>query len=75
MDEVDVEWVGYFNWFFCISKYMFLFIDSLYFFKVYFLSELDEYFEDLYNYVLKLLYFFVGIGVIIYINCFDLDVI
>ena len=74
-DEADVEWVGHPNWFFRISKHTLPLIDSPYSPKAYLLSELDEYPEDLHNYVLKPLYSFAGTGVIIHINRFDLDAI
>lgn len=74
-EEADVEWVGHPNWFFRISKHTLPLINSPYSPKAYLLSDLDEYPEDLHNYVLKPLYSFAGTGVIIHINRFDLDAI
>jgi hypothetical protein len=74
-DDVDVEWVGHPNWFFRISKHTLPLIDSPYSPKAYLLSELEEYPQDLHNYVLKPLYSFAGKGVIININRFDLEAI
>ncbi len=73
--EADVEWIGHPNWFFRISKHTLPLIDSPYSPPAYLLSELDNWPEDLHNYVLKPLYSFAGTGVIININRFDLDAI
>jgi hypothetical protein len=72
-EDVNVEWAGHPNWFFRISKHTLPLLDSQYVPKSYFLNELDEWPEDLYNYVLKPLYSFAGTGVIININPYDLD--
>lgn len=74
-EEVDVEWIGHPNWFFRISKHTLPLINSAYSPKAFLLSELDQYPDDLHNYVLKPLYSFAGSGVIININRFDLDAI
>lgn len=74
-EEADVEWIGHPNWFFRISKHTLPLINSPYSPKAYLLSELDEYPDDLHNYVLKPLYSFAGTGVIIHINRFDLEAI
>ncbi len=73
--EHNVEWVGHPNWFFRISKHTLPLLKSQYVPTSYYLNELDEYPEDLQNYVLKPLYSFAGTGVIININRFDLDAI
>ncbi|UJH92353.1 hypothetical protein LZ575_07450 [Antarcticibacterium sp. 1MA-6-2] len=57
-DEVDVEWIGHPAWFFRISKYILPLFDSPYVPKTYYLEKLQEYPEDLENYVLKPLYSF-----------------
>ena len=63
-DEVDVEWVGHPNWFFRISKYTMPLLDrNPYVPHSYFLDRLDQYPDDLQNYVLKPLYSFAGSGV------------
>ncbi|MFT6997100.1 MAG: hypothetical protein ACJAQ4_000850 [Cryomorphaceae bacterium] len=72
-DEVDVEWVGHPNWFFRISKYTMPLFKSPYVPKCYYLDELEEYPEDLHNYVLKPLYSFAGTGVKLNITATDLD--
>lgn len=74
-EEVDVKWIGHPNWFFRISKHTLPLIDSPYSPKAFLLSELEQYPDDLHNYVLKPLYSFAGSGVIININRFDLDAI
>jgi len=72
-DEVDVEWVGHPNWFFRISKYTMPLFNSPYVPDCYYLHELEEYPEDLENYVLKPLYSFAGSGVMLSISAKDLD--
>ena len=74
-DEVDVEWVGHPNWFFRISKYTMPLLESKYVPKCYYLDQLDEYPEDLENYVLKPLYSFAGAGVKLNVTREDLDAI
>jgi len=69
-DELDVEWAGHPNWYFRISKFSIpylkhasvpktIFLDNL------FLNRAEEIPEDLENYVLKPLYSFAGLGVVI----------
>jgi len=69
-DDLDVEWAGHPNWYFRISKFSIpylqhasvpktVFLDSL------FLDRLPEIPGDLENYVLKPLYSFAGLGVVI----------
>lgn len=72
-DEVDVEWVGHPNWFFRISKYTMPLFSSPYVPECHYLDQLDEYPEDLQNYVLKPLYSFAGSGVMLSISAKDLD--
>jgi hypothetical protein len=72
-DEVDVEWVGHPNWFFRISKYTMPLFKSPYVPECYYLDKLEEYPEDLQNYVLKPLYSFAGTGVELNITAADLD--
>lgn len=74
-DDVDVEWVGHPNWFFRISKYTMPLLNSKYVPKCYYLDQLDEYPDDLENYVLKPLYSFAGAGVKLNITKGDLDAI
>jgi hypothetical protein len=69
-DELEVEWAGHPNWYFRISKFSIpylkhesvpktFFLDSL------FLDRTDGIPDDLENYVLKPLYSFAGLGVVI----------
>jgi hypothetical protein len=62
-DEINVTWVGHPNWFFKISKYSLPFLKGKYTSRCFFLNELEEYPDDLNNYVLKPLYSFAGHGV------------
>ena len=71
----NVEWVGHPNWFFRISKFIMPFLDSKYVPKCYFLHEMEQYPEDLENYVLKPLYSFAGSGVKFNISAEELDAI
>lgn len=72
-DEVDVEWVGHPNWFFRISKYILPLFDSKYVPPTFYLDELQQYPEDLENYVLKPLYSFSGTGIQLDISRETLD--
>lgn len=69
----NVEWAGHPNWFHRISKFTLPLLDSQYVPKTYFLNELEQYPEDLSQYVLKPLYSYAGMGVKIDINKTDLD--
>ena len=71
----NVEWVGHPNWFFRISKYTMPFLDSKYVPKCHFLHELEQYPNDLENYVLKPLYSFAGSGVRFNVSAEELDAI
>lgn len=73
--EANVEWIGHPHWFFRISKHTLPLLKSKYVPESFFLHELDEFPEDLHNYVLKPLYSFAGTGVIINLNRFDLEAI
>jgi hypothetical protein len=72
-DEVDAEWIGHPNWFYRISKYILPMIKSPFNPPCYFLNELEQYPDDLENYVLKPLFSFSGAGVKINITKADLD--
>lgn len=65
-DDLDVHWVGHPNWFFRISKHTLPFIKSQYVPETHFLHELAEIPEDLENYVLKPLFSFAGMGVVMH---------
>ena len=63
-DEVDVEWVGHPNWFFRISKYIMpILSDSKFVPSCLYLDQIEQYPDDLHDYVLKPLYSFAGSGV------------
>ncbi len=65
-DDLDVHWVGHPNWFFRISKHTLPYIKSRYVPETHFLSELAEIPDDLDNYVLKPLFSFAGMGVVMH---------
>jgi hypothetical protein len=65
-DEVEVEWVGHPNWFFRISKYIMPLLNGCRFVpNCFYLNQLEEYPENLQDYVLKPLYSFAGSGVLL----------
>lgn len=63
--ELEVEWIGHPNWFYRISKYTMPFLKNAFVPETIFLSELKSIPKDLENYVLKPLFSFSGMGVII----------
>ena len=67
-EELDVEWVTHPNWFYRISKYTMPFLDSEFVPETRFLNQLESIPADLENYVLKPLFSFAGMGVIIDVN-------
>ena len=64
-DDLDVEWAGHPNWYFRISKFSLPYLQHSSVPKTWFLNELSTVPRDLENYVLKPLYSFAGLGVII----------
>lgn len=64
-EELDVEWVTHPNWFYRISKYTMPFLNSEFVPETRFLSQIESIPPDLENYVLKPLFSFAGMGVII----------
>jgi hypothetical protein len=64
-DDLDVEWAGHPNWYFRISKFSLPYLRHPSVPKTWFLSELTKTPGDLENYVLKPLYSFAGLGVVI----------
>nr|WP_025142144.1 hypothetical protein [Pedobacter jeongneungensis] len=64
-EELDVEWVTHPNWFYRISKYTMPFLKSEFVPETRFLNEVKMIPGDLENYVLKPLFSFAGMGVII----------
>lgn len=64
-EELDIEWVTHPNWFYRISKYTMPFLKSEFVPETRFLNEVKTIPADLKNYVLKPLFSFAGMGVII----------
>jgi hypothetical protein len=73
--EYDVEWVPHPNWFYRISKFTLPFIHHPYVPQTFFLNELKQIPTDLENYVLKPLFSFAGMGVVIDVTQADIDVV
>jgi hypothetical protein len=71
--ELDIEWATHPNWFYRISKYTMPFLNSSFVPETYFLNTLEAYPADLENYVLKPLFSFAGMGVIIDITPSDIE--
>jgi len=71
----DVEWAPHPNWFYRISKFTLPFINNPYVPKTYFLNELKQIPDDLDNYVLKPLFSFAGMGVVIDVTLADIEVV
>ncbi|QNR84647.1 hypothetical protein H9N25_22600 [Pedobacter riviphilus] len=71
-EELDVEWVTHPNWFYRISKYTMPFLKSEFVPETRFLNELTAIPKDLENYVLKPLFSFAGMGVIIDVSETDI---
>jgi hypothetical protein len=64
-DELDVEWAGHPNWFFRISKFSIPFLRHECVPRTWFLDQFESLPDDLHNYVLKPLFSFAGLGVIV----------
>ncbi|MEP7256582.1 MAG: hypothetical protein ABI666_12455 [Ferruginibacter sp.] len=73
--DYDVEWVPHPNWFYRISKFTLPFINNPYVPQTYFLNELKQMPADLENYVLKPLFSFAGMGVVIDVTAQDIDAV
>ncbi|MDB5203800.1 MAG: hypothetical protein JWQ27_3209 [Ferruginibacter sp.] len=72
--EYDVEWVPHPNWFYRISKFTLPFIDNPYVPETFFLNEVTQP-VNLEDYVLKPLFSFAGMGVVIDVQQSDIDAI
>ncbi|MEO5942272.1 MAG: hypothetical protein ABIP30_02085 [Ferruginibacter sp.] len=70
--KYDVEWVPHPNWFFRISKFTLPFIDNDYVPDTFFLNEITQP-VNLEEYVLKPLFSFAGMGVVIDVTQEDID--
>lgn len=64
-DDLDVEWAGHPNWYFRMSKFSLPFLQHECVPKTFFLDRMDHIPDDLHNYVLKPLFSFAGLGVLI----------
>jgi len=64
-DDLDVEWAGHPNWYFRISKFSIPYLEHGSAPKTWFLDQVQSVPDDLENYVLKPLYSFAGLGVVI----------
>jgi hypothetical protein len=64
-DDLDVEWAGHPNWYFRMSKFSIPFLRHESVPKTWFVRDLPEIPADPQNYVLKPLYSFAGLGVVI----------
>lgn len=71
----DVEWTPHPNWFYRISKFTLPFINNPYVPHTYFLNELKQMPGDLENYVLKPLFSFAGMGVVIDVTMADIEAV
>jgi hypothetical protein len=71
----DVEWAPHPNWFYRISKFTLPYIENPYVPQTYFLNELKQMPADLENYVLKPLFSFAGMGVVIDVTMADIDAV
>ena len=74
-DDLDVEWAGHPNWYFRISKYSIPYLKHPSVPRTWFLDQLLEVPADLENFVLKPLYSFAGLGVVIAPSRSDIDAI
>ncbi len=63
--DLNVRWAGHPNWFFKISKYSLPLLKSKYVPDCYYLNKLEQYPDNLSDYVLKPLFSFAGFGVIV----------
>jgi hypothetical protein len=74
-DDIEVEWAGHPNWFFRMSKFSLPHLHHECVPKTWFLDRVDRIPSDLENYVVKPLFSFAGLGVIINLKPQDLAAI
>jgi len=74
-DEVEVEWAGHPNWFFRLSKFSLPYLKHECVPKTCFLDRVEQIPRDLEHYVVKPLFSFAGLGVIINLTAQDLAAI
>ena len=73
--DLDVEWAGHPNWYFRISKFSIPYLKHVSVPKTWFLHQMPEVPADLENYVLKPLYSFAGLGVVVGPTRGDIDAV
>lgn len=71
-EQTDIEWITHPNWFYRISKYTMPFLKSEFVPQTRFLNEIKVIPDDLENYVLKPLFSFAGLGVVIDVSPDDI---
>ncbi len=64
-EDLDVEWAGHPNWYFRVSKFSLPFLRHECVPKTQFLDRVEHVPDDLHNYVIKPLFSFAGLGVIV----------
>jgi hypothetical protein len=74
-DDVEVEWAGHPNWFFRLSKFSLPYLHHECVPKAWFLDRVEQMPKDLENYVVKPLFSFAGLGVIINLKPGDIAAI
>ncbi|WP_316813467.1 hypothetical protein [Pedobacter heparinus] len=74
-EALNIEWITHPNWFYRISKYTMPFLKSNFIPETWFLDQLKNIPADLENYVLKPLFSFAGMGVIIEVTAADIKAI
>ncbi len=74
-DDLDVEWAGHPNWYFRISKFSIPYLNHVSVPRTIFLDQVREIPADLESWVLKPLYSFAGLGVVIGPTRADIDAI
>ena len=74
-DDLEVEWAGHPNWYFRMSKYSIPYLKHPSVPRTWFLDQLPEVPADLQNFVLKPLYSFAGLGVVIAPSRSDIEAI
>ena len=74
-DDLEVEWAGHPNWFFRMSKFSLPYLKHECVPRTWFLDRVEEMPKDLEHYVVKPLFSFAGLGVIINVTPQDLAAI
>jgi hypothetical protein len=74
-DELEVEWAGHPNWYFRMSKYSIPYLKHASVPRTWFLDQLPGVPADLEDFVLKPLYSFAGLGVVVAPTRADIDAI